>query len=118
MSPALVESSSAADEHIGAWCLYHELHAFKALVRVEEASVKRGMVRAVLRVEDIVPPYPGARHIPVGHGFEVSASRNCWNQIWMLFPLSRGGLEDARAVLREVQPASARWGWVGAPNAR
>ena len=72
MSSDPVESSSKAHEHVGAWCLYHEIGAFKALVRVEEAAARRGYVRAVLRVEDVVPPHPGARHIPVGTCFEVS----------------------------------------------
>jgi len=112
MPPRLPESSSSAHEHVGGWCLFREGGAFRALVRVEEATARRDMVVATLRVIDVAPRSPEAPHIPVGRCFEVSASRTCWNQIWTLFPLPASDLQGARAALRESFPEANRWHWI------
>lgn len=116
MPTALVESSSTVHEHVGSWCLFHEIHAFRAIVRVESAAARRSHVRATLRVCDLAPGTIPPGVIGPGHTFDVSAARDCWNQIWTLFPLSSVSLDHARDALREACPSSLGWPWLRLPS--
>lgn len=108
----LPECSGQADRWVGWWCLYHEVHAFRALVRVEEAAEAEGLLRVRLTLGDLAPQRPRAAGPVAGDTLTVSTCRDGWNQIWTLRPVTQGTLEEARAHLSAAMPIARLWSWV------